>query len=222
VEVANNNFHLSSSSLAIDRGVTLAGIVSDKDGVARPQGSAYDIGAYEYLTSTQGGDSLPPSQPAGLSGNALSSTQINLAWQASTDNVGVSGYDIYRNGARIATVTGTSYSDGGLSPNTTYNYAVDAFDAAGNASATSQNLAVSTPSAPSGGAFVIGAQVQTINNTYVYVRNTSGSAVAGTQPQGAAGVIVGGPARHSGVYEWQIDFSSGTDGWVWQPDLMVR
>src|SRR5213593_1289354 len=65
-------------------------------------------------------DTTPPSVPTNLSGSAVSSSQINLSWTASTDNVGVAGYTIYRGGAKIATTALTSYSDTGLSPSTAY------------------------------------------------------------------------------------------------------
>jgi chitodextrinase len=73
--------------------------------------------------------------PAGLSATAISSSQINLSWTASTDNVGVAGYRVFRNGNQIATVTTTSYSNTGLAASTAYTYTVSAFDAAGNVSA---------------------------------------------------------------------------------------
>jgi hypothetical protein len=63
------------------------------------------------------GDITPPSVPTNLSASAVSSSQINLSRTASTDNVGVTGYKIYRAGTQIATVTsGTSSADTGLSP----------------------------------------------------------------------------------------------------------
>ncbi len=84
-------------------------------------------------------DTAAPSVPAGLAATAVSPSRINLNWSASSDNVAVTGYRIYRNGGAtpVATVTGTSYSDTGLSSNTTYSYTVAAFDEAGNASAKS-------------------------------------------------------------------------------------
>jgi hypothetical protein len=64
----------------------------------------------------------------------VSSSRIDLAWNASTDNVGVTGYRVHRDGALIATVATTGYSDTGLAPATSYAYAVSALDGAGNAS----------------------------------------------------------------------------------------
>jgi fibronectin type 3 domain-containing protein len=74
---------------------------------------------------------------------------VALSWSASTDNVGVTGYKIYRNGAYLKTVTGTSYTDGGLAANTTYSYKVSARDAAGMESTASGTAsAITTDSTP--------------------------------------------------------------------------
>ncbi|MGH6793743.1 MAG: fibronectin type III domain-containing protein, partial [Methylocella sp.] len=89
-------------------------------------------------------DTTAPSIPANLSASAASSSQINLSWSASTDNVGVAGYKVYRNNAQIATTTGTSYSNSGLSASTTYSFAVAAYDAAGNTSAPSNTVSATT------------------------------------------------------------------------------
>ena len=91
-------------------------------------------------------DNIAPIDPTGLGGTAVSSTQINLSWTASTDNVAVTGYKVFRNGGTtpIATIGGTSYSDTGLSASTTYNYTVSAFDAAGNSSGLAGPVSVTT------------------------------------------------------------------------------
>jgi hypothetical protein len=93
-------------------------------------------------------DTSPPAPPPNLTANAVSSSQINLLWNASADNVGVAGYTVYRGGAQIATTTGTSYSNTGLSPSITYSYAVAAYDAAANTSAPSMTVAATTQAAP--------------------------------------------------------------------------
>src|SRR5206468_2367825 len=79
----------------------------------------------------------PPTVPTGLSATAASLSRLNLASIGSTDNVGVTGYTIYRGGNQIGTSASTTYSDTGLLAATTYSYAVAAFDAAGNTSAQS-------------------------------------------------------------------------------------
>jgi hypothetical protein len=91
-----------------------------------------------------GSDTEPPTQPTNLSASALSSSRIDLAWDASTDNVGVEGYRVYRDEAQIASVTETSYSDTGLAPSNSYSYQVQAFDAAGNTSALSSPASATT------------------------------------------------------------------------------
>src|SRR3989449_5746420 len=67
-------------------------------------------------------DTIPPSVPTNLSASAVSSSQINLSWTASTDNVGVSGYQIYRGGPHIATTSLTRYSYNRAFPPTPHNY----------------------------------------------------------------------------------------------------
>lgn len=89
-------------------------------------------------------DTTAPTVPTGVNATPTSQTQINLTWAASTDNVGVTGYKVYRNGTQITTVTTTSYSDTGLTAGTTYSYTVAAFDAAGNVSALSASVSATT------------------------------------------------------------------------------
>jgi chitodextrinase len=90
-------------------------------------------------------DTQAPSAPATLAATATSSTTASLSWSAATDNVGVLGYRIYRNGAEVGTSSTTGFNDTGLSPSTTYSYSVVAFDAAGNVSSTSPSAIVTTP-----------------------------------------------------------------------------
>ena len=95
----------------------------------------------EFVPGSGSGDTAAPSVPGGLDAD-VSSTTVNLSWNASTDNVGVENYEVYRGtssgftanaASRIATVEGLSHADSGLAPDTYY-YKVRAFDAAGNAS----------------------------------------------------------------------------------------
>jgi len=90
-------------------------------------------------------DTQAPTTPTGLQGNAVSSSRIDLSWNASTDNVGVTGYEIRRDGILITTTAQTSYNDTNLTANTTYTYTVTARDAAGNVSAQSGSINVTTP-----------------------------------------------------------------------------
>ncbi|QSQ26702.1 lectin [Pyxidicoccus parkwayensis] len=92
-------------------------------------------------------DTQPPSVPTGVTATA-SGTSVTVSWSASTDNQGVTAYDVFRGGVKIGTVSGsppgTSFVDSGLSPNTAYAYAVLARDAQGNASAQSTAVTVTT------------------------------------------------------------------------------
>lgn len=105
--------------------------------------------AYPAFGSGSGG-STGPSVPSGLTVTGTTSSSVSLSWTASTDPAGVTGYSVYRNGAKVATVTTTGYTDSGLSPATSYQYTVTAQDAAGNVSAASAAV-TGTTAAPGGG-----------------------------------------------------------------------
>jgi chitodextrinase len=83
-------------------------------------------------------DTTPPSAPTGLSASNVSGTGLTLGWNASTDNVGVTGYDVYRNGTKMASVTGPGSSQTGLACGTSYAFAVASYDGAGNHSPQTQ------------------------------------------------------------------------------------
>src|SRR6266571_4973803 len=101
------------------------------------------------VTTPAAADTVAPSTPTGLLASAVSSSLINLSWAASTDNVGVTGYRVYRAGALLVTLGAVSiYQNSGLTPSTTYSYTVEAFDAAGNASAQSVSASATTQAAP--------------------------------------------------------------------------
>ena len=95
--------------------------------------------------------------PAGLTATTISGTEIDLAWSASTDAVGVTGYRIFRDGSPLTTATTRTYKDTGLTPGSTHTYAVSAYDAATNESQPSTSVSATTtapdttaPSVPTG------------------------------------------------------------------------
>jgi chitodextrinase len=99
---------------------------------------------YANLYETQS-----PTVPSGLSAIATNSSQVDLAWTAATDNVGVATYKVFRNGVVVAVLGNvTSYRDIGLTPSTAFSYTIAACDSAGNCSAQSAASAVTTLSAP--------------------------------------------------------------------------
>ena len=108
-----------------------------------PTTDHYDLSAIEIIPGTP--DTQAPSVPTNLKVTAPTSNEVDLSWTASNDNVGVTGYDILRNGTQVATSTTASYQDLTVSPSTSYSYTVEAFDAAGNTSGPSDPANVTTP-----------------------------------------------------------------------------
>jgi acid phosphatase type 7 len=95
-------------------------------------------------------DTTSPSTPSGLTKTGGTETQVSLSWSASTDNVGVTGYGVYRDGTLVSETTATSFTVTGLSCGRSYEFAVDARDAAGNRSAKT-TLTAATNSCPTSG-----------------------------------------------------------------------
>jgi glucose/arabinose dehydrogenase/chitodextrinase len=150
-------------------------------------------------------DTQAPTVPTNLTANAISSTQINLTWTASTDNVGVTGYLIERcegtgcsNFSSLpATPSGTSHTDTGLTTNTTYRYRVRAIDAASNLSGYS-NIASATTQAGGGGPPGLVA-------AYAFDEG-SGTTVADASSNGNTGTI-SGATWASGRYGAGLSFN---------------
>ncbi|MCC6792667.1 MAG: DNRLRE domain-containing protein, partial [Thermomicrobiales bacterium] len=97
------------------------------------------------VTEAGGSDTTAPGVPAGLTTTPLSSDAISLRWDAAADNVGVTGYDIFRDGKHLSSVAGTSFTDSSVGPSQRYGYQVRARDAAGNRSALSAVVNATTP-----------------------------------------------------------------------------
>lgn len=106
--------------------------------------------------------------PTGLTRGSVTASSVGLSWTAATDNIGVTGYDVYRGGTRIGSTAGTSYTDTTVLAATAYSYSVRAFDAVGNASAASTALAVSTPASGCQVSFTI-ANASTVMGQNLYV-----------------------------------------------------
>lgn len=102
------------------------------------------------VTTGQAPDMQAPTVPTGLTANNITFNNVDLSWNPSTDNVGVSGYNVYQGSTLLATTTSLIYSVSSgttVTPNTAYSFYVEAFDAAGNHSGTSV-VSVITPPAP--------------------------------------------------------------------------
>jgi chitodextrinase len=122
--------------------------------------AAGNLGPYSSTataTTPAATDAQPPSAPTGLSASAVSSARIDLSWSAATDNVAVTGYRVERcqgagcsTFAEISQPSGTTFSDTGRSPSTSYSYRVRAMDAAGNLGPYSSTATATTPAATGG------------------------------------------------------------------------
>src|SRR3989339_2175989 len=130
-----------------------------------------------------GGDTQAPSVPAGLAASVISSSQINLSWSASTDNVGVTGYKVYRGGTLLTTTTSRTYNTTGLTASTAYSYRVTAIDAAGNESSQCTAVSATTQAASTGGSTLIEESFD--NNSFAargwYDNTAHGTIVSGGQ-----------------------------------------
>ncbi|HYR89654.1 MAG TPA: fibronectin type III domain-containing protein [Terriglobia bacterium] len=208
------------------------GDVTDKKGTGTPHNPSW-AGTTALEWSDQLGDTSAPSTPANLAASAGSSSQINLSWTASTDNVGVTGYSVERcqgsgctSFTAVSTPGGTSYSDTGLAANTLYSYRVRATDAAGNLSSYSSIASATTLSASTGStiSFTIPAeggqswattgQTESLSAGYGLVQQDTGSsgvsglAIFGFRPAGVLiteATVPATPATSSGRIYMEVN-----------------
>ncbi len=147
------------------------------------QVSAYDAATNESAKSTAAGattpDTIPPSVPMNLDAMPMSGTRVDLTWPASTDNVAVTGYKVFRGGVQIGASATASYSDTTCTPATTYSYQVSAYDAVPNESAKSTGANVTT--------FDVTAPVMTSVTDEMYTTSTASlqATWAATEPESA-------------------------------------
>ncbi len=186
------------------------------------QVSAYDAAGNESAKSAQacattqaGADVTPPSIPTGLTASAVSSSQINLSWSASTDNVAVMGYKVYRNGSIAKTISGTGTIDSGLTASTQYCYQVSAFDAAGNESAKSAQACATTSNGTVSCTFTISPTSQNFiagggSNTLSV--SASGSSCSWTATSNAAWITItsGSSGTGSGTVSYSVSANPGS------------
>ena len=105
---------------------------------------AFAVYSELFGTGTGTGDTTAPSTPTGLTVTGTTSSTVSLSWTASTDNVAVTGYLIFRGGTQVGTSTATTYTDTSLTASTAYSYTVKARDAANNQSAASAAVSATT------------------------------------------------------------------------------
>ncbi|MDR7210570.1 endonuclease [Flavobacterium piscis] len=137
----------------------------------------------EYVNQIWGGssstDSQAPTTPTSLASTTKTSTSITVAWNASSDNVAVTGYNVYANNVLKSTVTSLNYTITGLTASTSYSIYVKARDAAGNTSASSNTIAVTTNSSGTATDLLFSEYIEgSGNNKALEIANNTGSSVS--------------------------------------------
>ena len=146
--VTQTNYTLTGLACGTEYEIGLTAIDAAGNESYRPEAIKYES---TQACSTPG-DTQAPSVPGNLRTTAKSQTSLSVAWNASTDDVGVTGYRVYRNGTLVTTTTNTNQTVSGLACGTAYEISVTAIDAAGNESSRTAALindstsACSTPS----------------------------------------------------------------------------
>ncbi|MGO1056552.1 cellulase family glycosylhydrolase [Crossiella sp. CA198] len=131
--------------------VTLTAGANKIRGTATTANGGPNLDRLDAETGSGEPDVEPPTIPGNLRSTAVSATSVTLAWNAATDNVGVAGYEVQRDGVTAGNPTETGTTVGGLSPNTSYTFSVRAKDAAGNLSGWSASIQVKTSTGGGGG-----------------------------------------------------------------------
>ncbi|MCX6377367.1 MAG: DNRLRE domain-containing protein, partial [Armatimonadetes bacterium] len=152
------------------------------DGTCLPSTTyTYEVSAYDDFANESGRSLpaqattlalLPPTVPQNLRGTGATTSTISMAWDASTDNVGVVGYRVYRNGLQIGTTAGTTYTDSGLNYTTSYTYEVDAYDGVPSYSGKSTPVVLTTQTPP------YYTWTRSTSNSDCYIRSGSPDATA--------------------------------------------
>ena len=217
------------SSVTVDPGavLTLSGVpnslavtITDPAGVVHDDNyqlssvSASDAGVYiitesggcfETLTVNVTGSNQPPTAPGLPTTSNITSTAVNLSWAPSTDDAGVSGYRVFSGANLIATSANTNQQITGLSPNTSYDFSVRAFDAVDAESASSGSVAVTTLSDSGPGNNIAQGKIATQSSTY-------GASVASNAVDG----------NTDGNGEANVTHTQGDDQMWWKVDLGAR
>jgi chitodextrinase len=211
--VASDGVTSDGAGAVIDDSTGPLGIGNRPSDAARGfDGLIDDVRVYDrVLTANEvlglySGDVTAPTVPGGLTATATSSTQINVSWSASTDNIGVAQYLLERcegsscsNFVQVAAIAGTSYSNTGLAAQTSYRYRVRAIDAAGNSSGYSTIVGASTQASPA---------VQSVANWSF--NEGSGTTIADASGNGKTGTLANGVTWATGHSGNALSFDGGT------------
>jgi endo-1,4-beta-xylanase len=202
------------------KGITLWGYIVGqtwRDGTGLISSGGVERPALTWMKGFVAGsgtpDTAPPSAPSGLLAPSTTSSSISLAWTASTDNVGVTGYQILRapgasggSFAQVGTSTTASFTSSGLAAGTIYRFQVRAVDAAGNVSAVSNTVTATTQAGGGGGGCTAAATVQTQWGEG-YVIEPTRVTNAGTSTLNGWTVTFTLPAGHTFQGGWNATFT---------------
>ncbi len=186
-------------------------------------------GSNSVTYTSKAADGTPPTAPGSLVASAVSQSEIDLSWSASTDNVGVTGYRVYRSTGGSYTLAGTAtttgFADMGLVGSTTYTYRVTAVDAAGNESAAS--TASATTQAPTRGITVTspnGGESWTVGTSRSITWTSFGLTSLRLEyslDNGATWTVIhSNVSASAGVYTWTVPSSPSTAARVRISDAM--
>jgi chitodextrinase len=146
---AGTSTSTSFTATSLTCGTTYSFTVQAKDAAGNVSGQSSSVSGSTAACST--GDTTPPSTPTGLNVTSTSQTAVSLSWTASTDNVGVTGYNVFRGSTLDGTSGSTTYTSTSLTCATSYTFTVQAKDAAGNVSGQSGSVNVTTDACSGGG-----------------------------------------------------------------------
>ncbi len=197
ISINNGVGTMGGSSVAVSPSTTTTYTLT----ATNSAGSATATAAVTVNAST-----TPPTVPTSVGAQAVSASQINLTWTASTDPAGVTGYNVYRNGTQIAKTSAAAYSNTGLSASTTYTYTVAAYDAAGNVSAQSTSTSATTMAASgscSGSTLCVGP-----GQAYTTIQAAANVAVAGDTVLVFDGTYAGFASVNAGTASAPIIFKA--------------
>ena len=185
------------------------------------------------VTTLDPPDTQAPTAPSSLASSNITQSSVDLSWTASTDNVAVTGYDVYRGGSVIATVTTTNYQATGLSASTTYTFSVKAKDAAGNVSNASNTVNVTTLA---NNVTYCGSKGNNVNYEYIDlvsiggINNATGAnggygdftSITGNLPYGSNTIVVSANFPGSSYTEkWRVWIDYNKNGTFENSELMV-
>ncbi|MFC5704234.1 carbohydrate binding domain-containing protein, partial [Cohnella faecalis] len=192
----------STSAAYTDSGLTAETAYTYKVKAYDAAGNKSDESSALSVT-TEPKDLQAPSVPTNVQAASKTNNSVSLTWSASTDNVGVTGYEVYRNDVKVGTSASTSYADTGLAADTAYTYKVKAYDAGGNLSALSAPLIVTTEKAP------------TTNTATIYYKRGYSTPYFHYTPTGGAWTTAPGKAmtastQYPGYSEITVDIGTAT------------